>query len=741
MDYDDREMNVPPGGQEEEKKEVAKASHQDKEQELNEAKRVLVAALQIRRPLREIRTIIEARVVPLEAPSVFFARKDPGPTGMTLLHYAVIVGSPLRVIKYLVQASPVSLTVKTNVGAFLPLHVAARAVAVAADADDAPRRVSNRKVARVLIEAWPGALLERAADGWLPLHVALTTCDDNDNNDNSNKEGIVCRHSGPLDCDTIRLMVQHAPQSLRVPGPDGRLPIHLLIGGCGGAAAAAYSAELLTTIQLVVDACSDALRVRDNHGHLPIHLVNDGGGGGGGRYWREAGHLLRFLVSKCPPSAREPVNEVHNGTLLHLALTKWRWALVTEIQHIVYRCRGIAAIPDAQGNLPLHVAVQLFRCKVVELLVKLNIESVRERGHLGRLPIHVAVAADPATAAHGGRRLAWDADRCLAMLRFLEKLWPESLLEGDDDGKTPLHLAAGGRPLQTGGGTLTVVRGLVEMCPDALGVMDHHGRFPLNDALAHKEGEVDDMGKMLPVQLDEVTSVVQFLVERYPQALRVADPEGNWPLHVAARRGLPLPVLRLMAGLEPVALRAKNKAGWLPVHLALRLDGSENDNDEHNAGSLEGWRARSVDLATVSFWVAPWPASLMERGPDGRTLVHRALLRATTTMTNTEPGGPPSPPPPPPAAWKLAVLWLVDHACPEAALVRDRNGLLPVHIAATANADLSLLHIVLRANPGALRLPVGLAGGGGKPPQLPSSLTQLPGPSSPKRARKDGAQE
>jgi ankyrin repeat protein len=738
-----RKMNVPPGGNEKEgeEEEAKEARQEDMEKELNEAERVLVAALQRRRPPEEIRGIVEALVVPHQSSNAFLARKDRGPTGMTPLHYVVISGSQLRVLQYLVVTSPASVRVKTTAGAFLPLHLA---VAAARDSRVVATSGGSPKAVRALVEAWPEALLEAASDGSLPLHVALR-CDNNEKDaavveEDDKEDDVPTRRTSaaPLDFFTVRLMVQRAPHSLRVPGPDGRLPIHSLLAGWE-----ARGAEVLKAIHLVVDGYVEALRVRDGSGHLPVHLVSDGGGG---RYWREAAHILRFLVAKCPESAQEPAREARNGgALLHLALAHWRWALVTDIQHIVRCCPGIASIPDNHRNLPVHVAARRFRCKVVELLVEHRPDSVRIRGYKGRLPIHQV--ADP--AANG--RLAWDADRCLEMLRFLERRRPDSLLEVDDDGKTPLHLAAGGRPLHTGGGTLAVVRGLVEMFPDALGVTDHGGRFPLNAALGarnEREEDDDDVATMRPVELlDEVASVVRFLVERYPQALRVADPEGNLPLHVAARRGMPLPVVRLLLGREPWALHAKNHAGWLPVHLALRLD-RPDDDDERGDGSSssERWRARTVDLATVCFWVTPRPASLAERGPDGRTMVHRALRRATTTTTSTELSGPP--PPPPVAAWKLAVLWHLQHACPEAALVRDPDGLLPLHLAASASADdLSLLHMVLRANPGALFLPVG--GGVTEPPpspspsslsSSPSSLTRRSGAPSPKRARVDGAQ-
>jgi hypothetical protein len=81
------------------------------------------------------------------------------------------------------------------------------------------------------------------------------------------------------------------------------------------------------------------------------------------------------------------------------------------------------------------------------------------------------------------------------------------------------------------------------LCPDALLVADNEGRLPLHDALDWKEEDAE----MSPEKLQEVKSVVQLLIKERPHALRMADREGNIPLRIAARRGVPISVLRLLS--------------------------------------------------------------------------------------------------------------------------------------------------------------------------------------------------
>jgi ankyrin repeat protein len=512
---DDRKVNAPPIQEEEEDEAKGK-----QEERLEKAMTELVGALRQRRPLAVIRAIVETRIAPLEAPNLFLARKD-RERGWTPLHHAALGRSQLCAVKYLVATCPEAVRSKSKNGT-LPLHIAANALAAA--------RPRISKVSRVLVEAWPEALMEPSSQGWLPVHLALATCD------NTVGGMMYRRPDDPTDFDTVRLMVRQAPQSLRVPGPDGKLPIHCLVGS--GAARAE-----LKTIKLVVDAYPDALLVRDGNGDLPVHLVNDCGPMQDevDQFWLEAGEIMQFLVAKCPRSATEPAREAHNGTLLHLALTKWHWAFVNEINHVVQHCPGIVTIPDARGDLALHLAARQFHNEVAEFLVEQSPESVQARGYMGRLPIHGV--ADPTDDG----RLFWDTYPCVSMLRCLEELCPESLLERDDNGKTPLHLAAGGRPIWTSGGTLSVVQCLVDACPDALGAADNEGRLPLHDALDWK----DEDKEMSPQKLKEATSVVQFLIEKRPQALRVADMEGNLPLHAAVRRQVPPSVLCLLFSPSP----------------------------------------------------------------------------------------------------------------------------------------------------------------------------------------------
>jgi ankyrin repeat protein len=422
----------------------------------------------------------------------------------------------------------------------------------------------------------------------------------------------------------------------------------------------------LCTIKYLVKTCPESVRIRSDLGILPLHVAVD----------PEEGLVnpkaVRPLVTAWPASLME--RSVQGWLPLHLALTNGE---------------GIRRAPQEFDT--------------IKRMVRLAPQALRAPGPDGKLPIHCLVG-------RGSR-----AD--VKTVQLVVDAHPEALLARDGNGKTLLHLAAGYRPIRPDEDTLSVVRCLAEACPDALGMADNEGLLPLHEALYWDDGEAEEMSA---AELDEVTAVVQFLVEARPQALQVADREGNLPLHVAARWGVPRDVMRLLVSRNKEELTAKNAEGWLPVHLALRFDRS--DEEVRRA-------ARRADVEMVlaaDFFVKPWPASLKERGADGRTLVHRALAMIPRAM------------------WQFVVLSHLTEF-PQAVLVRDVDGSLPLHRAAAAGEDdfpLTLLYKILQAQPGVLRQSAGVC----EEPSLPrsmstSSSTQRSGPPAPKRARVDGAKD
>jgi hypothetical protein len=79
---------------------------------------------------------------------------------------------------------------------------------------------------------------------------------------------------------------------------------------------------------------------------------------------------------------------------------------------------------------------------------------------------------------------------------------------------------------------LTVAPGMVAAADD------RQGRLPLHAAVDHQS--------MLTYsdETEELVAIVRLLIERHPEALQQSDANGNRPLHAAATRYAPMPVLR-----------------------------------------------------------------------------------------------------------------------------------------------------------------------------------------------------
>ena len=96
-----------------------------------------------------------------------------------------------------------------------------------------------------------------------------------------------------------------------------------------------------------------------------------------------------------------------------------------------------------------------------------------------------------------------------------------------------------------------MIQYLMERGPQALRVFSIHTTLPLHVA-AWAEAPVE---------------VVQLLANAYPRALKVADDEGHTPLHCACEAGATLEVVLFLALKRPASLRERNDAGYLPLHL------------------------------------------------------------------------------------------------------------------------------------------------------------------------------
>jgi hypothetical protein len=113
----------------------------------------------------------------------------------------------------------------------LPVHNAASAY-------------GSRFNVELLVEAFPGSLLEKNHAGHLPLHPSLA-----------------CQHRS---LHLVKFLLKACPKAASREDRLGQLPLHLICSG------GAYDIEL---VDLLIKHHPQALAVYDNYGHLPFHVA------------------------------------------------------------------------------------------------------------------------------------------------------------------------------------------------------------------------------------------------------------------------------------------------------------------------------------------------------------------------------------------------------------------------------------------------------------------------------------
>ena len=221
---------------------------------------------------------------------------------------------------------------------FLPLHLTLM------------NRGSERLIV-LLIDAYPGALLERDPMGRTPFHI-------------------ICSDPTCL-LSFVQFVLRSEPKVLQEKDPRGDLPLHMSIR---------YRCPAETTLFLL-DSFIPASTIVEKDGNLPLHLALRFG---------SDNRVIYALVEKHPEGVRvrnfKMDLPIHRASLFNLDLE----ILKTLVKHYPESM----AETDAQGNLPIHLYFMQMRGgrpddDVMHFLIENNPASLGQKNKAKCTPLQV----------------------------------------------------------------------------------------------------------------------------------------------------------------------------------------------------------------------------------------------------------------------------------------------------------------------------------------------------------------
>ena len=407
-----------------------------------------------------------------------------------------------------------------------------------------------------------------------------------------------------------------------------------------------------------------------------------------------------------------------------------------------------AAVADKlqQGMLPIHRALlKGASTQLIEKLVEAYPAGLLCAEDNCMLPLHYACAYGHCTEK-GYMKLhnPLIADSHGHVLKLLLKTQPMAAKEIDQEGRTPLHVAASSKAC-----ALAVVD-LLEAHEAASARRTKLGKLPIHFALefractdtvkalltAHPNAVGESAQRKCPlhyaVEGHAAPETVRYLAEAYPAGVREKSIESMLPLHLACAHKQPLEVIQLLTEAHPDGLYDRDRHSRMPLHHALESAAAEDVllyllEQAPDTAKVNGYYPhlplhiaveKQCALPVLQALLSKHPGSAADRDMYGvlplrRTLKNKGEEDVVLCILADAPE----------AAGDLdeydrlalhyacgrrmskqVVSALLD-SCPSSVSVPDKNGQLPLHLAVMRSAERDVLELLIEKFPAAVLVP------------------------------------
>ncbi len=406
-------------------------------------------------------------------------------------------------------------------------------------------------IIRCLLEYFPDAAnaIDDGNYGWTPLHLA-------------------CGKRN-MTLNIVKILIDAAPNSVRVVDNDGWMPLHHLSCDKGGE----HKSNLIEIFKLLIKKCPEALQHATNVGNLPIHLTP----------MEKSPEVFQLLIDAAPITGRS--TDIEGWTPLHYLCNIREIddaAALKILKLLLHKCPEAVRYADDEGYLPILRATRSSRShEFYRLLTEAYPGSERMSNYTGNLPLHHA-------SCFGG----------IATVEYLYKLYPDAINHATIHGYYPIHCAILGDHAVD---VVKIVKFLLD-CDPSVARQKHEGKSLLYFACIE---EFNDSN------IETAIEIVKIVYDAYPEAIEgivwiirhchlhvqafiniqlvcarqardyrlmtTPDDIGRLPLHTALQNSVTLGSVKLLVKGNPRAVQSSDNNGAIPLHIACQ---------HHNSASI-----------------------------------------------------------------------------------------------------------------------------------------------------------